>query len=243
MSSATDALDTFEDHCWRDVVPAETLEVYRAYRRETRIVGRAAVLAVDLFSGVFPDGPMSLAEAVARNPRSCGPDAWAARAPIAALLDHARSRGVPVLFSTQDPETSRATHRPPSPRDAADLALDPAFGPRPGELVVPKRRASVFFETDLAAHLTRLGVDTLVLCGETTSGCVRATAVDAYSHGLHAVVVEEAVFDRSPLSHKVSLFDLHHKYADVMTLAQFESALDASLPTASAGEGRRSAQH
>jgi maleamate amidohydrolase len=231
MSSTTDALDTFEDHCWRDVVPAETLEIYRAYRRETRIVGRPAVLAVDLFSGVFPDGPMSMADAVARNPRSCGPDAWAARAPIAALLDSARSRDVPILFSTQDPETSRATHRPPSPRDAADLALDPAFGPRPGELVVPKRRASVFFGTDLAEQLTRLRVDTLVLCGETTSGCVRATAVDAYSHGLHVVVVEEAVFDRSPLSHKVSLFDLHHKYADVMTLAQFEDALDASLPT------------
>jgi maleamate amidohydrolase len=69
-----------------------------------------------------------------------------------------------------------------------------------------------------------------VLCGETTSGCVRATAVDAYSHGLHVVVVEEAVFDRSPLSHKISLFDLHHKYADVMTLAQFQDELAVRRP-------------
>lgn len=102
--------------------------------------------------------------------------------------------------------------------------------------MVAKCRASVFFETDLAGHLERLGVGTLVLCGETTSGCVRATAVDAYSHGLHVVVVEEAVFDRSPLSHKISLFDLHHKYADVMTLAQFELALDARRPAAPAAE-------
>ena len=226
MSPAA-ALDPFEDHCWRDVVPAETLEVYRSYQRETGIVGRPAVLAVDLFSGVFPDGPMTLADAVARNPRSCGPDAWAARTPIATVLGHARDRGLPVLFSSQDPETSRATNRPPSRRDAADLVLDPFFGPRAGELVVPKRRASVFFQTDLAERLERLGVDTLIMCGETTSGCVRATAVDAYSHGFHVVVVEEAVFDRSPLSHKVSLFDLHHKYADVMSLAQVEQALDA----------------
>jgi nicotinamidase-related amidase len=195
-------------------------------------VGRPAVLAVDLFSGVFPDGPMTLAAAVARNPRSCGPDAWVARAPIAALLGLARDRGLDVLFSSQDPESSRATNRPPSPRDAADLALDPFFGPRPGELVVPKRRASVFFDTDLAELLHQRGVDTLILCGETTSGCVRATAVDAYSHGFHVVVVEEAVFDRSTLSHKVSLFDLHHKYADVMCLAQVEQALAAARPAA-----------
>ncbi|SOC49508.1 Nicotinamidase-related amidase [Blastococcus aggregatus] len=227
MSSNVSALDPFEDHCWRDVIPAETLEVYRSYQRETGIVGLPAVLAVDLFSGVFPEGPMTLADAVARNPRSCGPYAWAARTPIATLLNSARGRGLPVLFSSQNPETSRATNRPPSQRDAADLSLDPFFGPRAGELVVPKRRASVFFETDLADHLERLGVDTLILCGETTSGCVRATAVDAYSHGFHAVVVEEAVFDRSPLSHKVSLFDLHHKYADVMSLAQVEQALAA----------------
>lgn len=237
MSSTVPVPDPFEDHCWRDVVPAEILEVYRHYQRETRIVGRPAVLAVDLFSGVFPEGPMTLAEAVARNPRSCGPDAWAARTPILTLLERARERGVPVLFSSQDPETSQATNRPRSQRDAADLALDPFFGPRAGELVVAKRRASVFFETDLAEQLARLGVDTLILCGETTSGCVRATAVDAYSHGFHVVVVEEAVFDRSPLSHKVSLFDLHHKYADVMSLAQVEQTL-VSYPASPSAASR-----
>jgi nicotinamidase-related amidase len=66
------------------------------------------------------------------------------------------------------------------------------------------------------AHLTQLGVRTLIICGESTSGCVRATAVDAYSHGYHVVLVEECCFDRSLLSHKVNLFDLHHKYCDVM---------------------------
>jgi nicotinamidase-related amidase len=83
-------------------------------------------------------------------------------------------------------------------------------------VVITKQRASVFFGTPLAAHLTQLGVRTLIICGESTSGCVRATAVDAYSHGYHVVLVEECCFDRSVLSHKVNLFDLHHKYTDVM---------------------------
>jgi maleamate amidohydrolase len=68
----------------------------------------------------------------------------------------------------------------------------------------------------LVAHLTQSGVQTVIICGESTSGCVRASAIDAYSHGFHVVVVEECCFDRNRLSHKVNLFDMHHKYADVM---------------------------
>jgi len=70
-----------------------------------------------------------------------------------------------------------------------------------------------------------LGVDSLIVCGETTSGCVRASVVDAYSNGFHVTVAEECVFDRSLLSHKVSLFDLHHKYADVMHVEEILSHL------------------
>ena len=66
------------------------------------------------------------------------------------------------------------------------------------------------------AHLTQLNVDTVIVFGESTSGCVRASTVDGYSFGFHMVMAEECCFDRSELSHKVNLFDLHHKYADVM---------------------------
>jgi len=70
-----------------------------------------------------------------------------------------------------------------------------------------------------------MGIDSLIVCGESTSGCVRASVVDAYSYGFHAVVVEECCFDRSILSHKVCLFDLHHKYADVMHLDEVKKHL------------------
>ena len=65
-----------------------------------------------------------------------------------------------------------------------------------------------------------MGVDSLIVCGESTSGCVRASVVEGYSYGYHMTVVEECTFDRSMLSHKVNLFDLHHKYADVMKVEE-----------------------
>ena len=71
-------------------------------------------------------------------------------------------------------------------------------------------------ERTLTAHLTQLGIQSLIIIGESTSGCVRASTVDGYSHGYHMTMVEECCFDRSEISHKVNLFDLHHKYADVM---------------------------
>ena len=95
-------------------------------------------------------------------------------------------------------------------------AIQEELAPAPGELIIRKESASAFFGTPLIAHLTQLGIQTLIVCGESTSGCVRATAVDAYSHGFHVVLVEECCFDRSIISHKVNLFDMHHKYADVM---------------------------
>ena len=84
--------------------------------------------------------------------------------------------------------------------------------------MIRKQRASAFFGTPVAAQLNMLGVGIVVICGELTSGCVRASAVEAQEHGFHVVVVEECWFDRNIVSHKVSLFDLHHKYVDVMHL-------------------------
>jgi len=101
-----------------------------------------------------------------------------------------------------------------------------AKGFAPGDVVITKQRASIFYGTPLAAHLTQLGVRTVIICGESTSGCVRASTVDAFSYGFHNVVVEECTYDRTMLSHKVNLFDLHHKYADVMHIEDVLAHLD-----------------
>ena len=92
----------------------------------------------------------------------------------------------------------------------------PEVAPRPGEVVVVKQYASGFFGTSLASTLTSLGVDTVVVVGVSTSGCVRATTLDALQHGFRPVVVREAVGDRDPGPHEANLFDLQAKYADVL---------------------------
>lgn len=230
MSTATD----FEDHCWRGVIPPDTLLAYESYQRETRVVGRTALLAVDLFASVFPAGAGSLAEAIKANPRSCGNYAWQAKPVLHELLSTVRAADCPVIYTAaalsgnpDDPAT-RATfrrERDGRPRSPADFAFHPDFQPTAADVVVRKRRASAFFDTELVDELRERSIDTLLICGQTTSGCVRASAVDAYSHGFHVVIVEDAVFDRSELSHQVNLFDLHHKYADVMTLGELRGHL------------------
>ena len=100
------------------------------------------------------------------------------------------------------------------------------FAPQASDIVIWKQRASAFQGTPLFSHLSLLGVQSLIVCGESTSGCVRASVVDAYSNGFHISIVEECTFDRAELTHKVNLFDLHHKYADVMHLEEVVAHLD-----------------
>ena len=116
------------------------------------------------------------------------------------------------------------------------LDIHPDFAVQEGDILIRKERASAFHSTPLVAHLTRLGVSSLIVCGESTSGCVRASVVDAYSYGYHTTVAEECVFDRSPLTHKMNLFDMHHKYADVMVLKDIVQHLEQTYPTAQAAE-------
>lgn len=223
-------IDAFEDHCWRDVVSPEILDIYRFYRRETFVGPQPALLAVDLYNLVFEGGSRPVAEVVQAHPSSCGIHAWNAIAPLQELLALARSRGLPIFYTTAetrkevDPDKVRATHRDERVGDDA-YRIREDFRPERGDIVIYKERASAFFGTPLIAHLRRRGVESLIVCGESTSGCVRASVVDAYSYGFHTVVVEECCFDRSILSHKVSLFDLHHKYADVMHLDEVKGYL------------------
>lgn len=222
----------FEDHCWKDIVAPDALELYSHYARKTFIGPAPALLAVDLYELAYQGGAKPPATLHKQYPSSCGAYAYAAIEPTKKLFAAARAAGLPVFYSTRDvrpdsqPQEITATRRRSASRDAAVYAIRQEFKPQPADVVITKQRASVFFGTPLVAHLTQLGVRTLIVCGESTSGCVRATAVDAYSHGFHVVLVEECCFDRHELSHKVNLFDMHHKYADVMHIGEVLAHLD-----------------
>ena len=218
----------FEDHCWRDIVDEETLEIYEPYRREVRVGKNPAVLAIDLYNKAYQGGSRPVREANRRFPGSCGEHAWNAMEPTRKLFAAARAAAVPVIYTTRHADTGgvRSTYRRMG-REAEELYhIKEELAPLPGEHVVYKERASAFFGTPLIAHLRQLGVESLIICGESTSGCVRASTVDAYSYGFHNVVVEECTYDRSLLSHKVNLFDLHHKYASIMHVEEVIAHLE-----------------
>jgi maleamate amidohydrolase len=143
------------------------------------------------------------------------------------ILDVVRAKGLAVVFTSIGFEPSLKDgglwlQKAPA---LADLQLgghwveiDPRLEPREDETVVLKKGASAFFGTNLAAILISQGVDTVILCGATTSGCVRATAVDLLQHGFPTLVPRECVGDRAEAPHEANLFDIQAKYADVVSL-------------------------
>ena len=176
-----------------------------------------AVLVVD-FSCGFTDPGCTL-----------GADMTAEVEATKRLLDTAREKGLPVIFTTIGFE--------PSGKDGglwlqkapalADLELggrwveiDPRLARREDETIVLKKGASGFFGTNLASILVSQSVDTVILCGATTSGCVRATAVDLLQYGWPTIVPRECVGDRAQAPHDANLFDIQAKYADVVPLAE-----------------------
>ncbi len=228
------SIEKFEDHCWNDVMSAADLQLYSSYARATRVGPRPALLAIDLYNIVYRGGSRSPYELDPIYPNSCGIYAHRAVAPTKRLFAAARRAAIPIFYCTQE---TRPNNRPSGavstrrqglalPRENDDYAIYREFTPQECDVVIRKQRASVFQGTPLASHLTMLGVNSLIVCGESTSGCVRASCVDAYSSGFHVSLVEECTFDRAELIHKVNLFDLHHKYVDVMHVDEVIGHLD-----------------
>ena len=211
-------------------------------RRPVGFGQHPALLLIDLYRNVFGDRPEPLLEAIKTWPGSCGPVAWESLAQTQKLLQAAREAGIPVIHVTMldDDQSgvlgwSEGSHRD-QPRS---LPTDPAaidrrrrrcdivdeVAPIAGEAVLRKAAPSAFWGTPLAAHLNYLGVDTLITCGESTSGCVRASVVEGCTYRYRMIVVEECVFDRHEAAHAINLFDMHQKYADVISLAEATSFL------------------
>jgi maleamate amidohydrolase len=184
---------------------------------------RPALVVVDLVNG-FTDP---------ESPLYC--DADAAVAATARLLEAARASGAPVAFTTVEYDEAGAKvaraflAKVPALRTLAPgthwPAVDARIAPRAGEPVLAKLFASAFFGTPLQAMLAAHGADTVVVTGASTSGCVRATVVDALQHGYRVVVPREAVADRQAGPHEAALFDIDAKYGDVVSVDEAEALL------------------
>ena len=208
----------------------EARQIYAKARLGERVTmgSRPAVLVVD-FSCGFTDPECALGSDLT-------PQVEATRR----LLDTAREKEIPVIFTTIGFEPSLKDgglwlQKVPSLGDLQLgghwVEIDPRLAAGPDETVIVKKGASAFFGTNLAAILISQGIDSIILCGATTSGCVRATAIDLLQYGFPTLVPRECVGDRAQAPHDANLFDIQAKYADVVSL-DAALAYVASVPTA-----------
>lgn len=180
---------------------------------------KAALLVVDFMQGyILPESPLyapGVVEAVARMPR---------------LLKQARASGIEIIHTNilylapEQRDGGLWVQKAPVMRHMVPGSPYARFCeevmPQDDELVITKQYASAFFGTSLASTLVAMGVDTLILVGCSTSGCIRATAVDGVQHGFRMMVVRECVGDRHPAPHEANLFDIDSKYGDVISLKE-----------------------
>jgi len=203
---------------------------------------RPALLVIDVSWGFAGDKPEPILDSIKRWSNSCGAESWDAIKAIKSLTSAFHAKKLPVIYTTGEnrpdgwdagswtwKNTRVLESLPPvdNSLDANEIVAD--IAPKPQDIVILKQKPSGFFGTDMASFLTLLGADSVIVTGTTTSGCVRATVLDAFSLNYRIAVVEDGCFDRSQASHAINLCDMHAKYADVVPAAEVLQFVD-TLP-------------
>ena len=196
---------------------------------------KPALLIIDVNYAFCGERPEPILESIRKWRTSCGEDAWQSLPHIRKLIDKCHEKGIPVIYTTgtvRDDGWDKGSWAWKSSRTTEDVAtgapeardtnrdgndIMDEIAPSPRDIVIRKLKPSAFFGTPLMAFLNDLGADSLVVTGTTTSGCVRASVLDAFSQNLRVVIAEEACFDRSQASHAINLCDMNAKYADVVS--------------------------
>lgn len=209
---------------WDHLISQDEKRAYRAagFGRPTGIGQRPALLIIDVQYRTTGTERRPFWESIKEFPTACGEPAWDAIGNIAKLLALFRERGWPVLYPYVSPkqgfDAGRLSDKVPAIMGVAAKGYEfvAEVAPAETDILVPKKHPSAFFGTPLASYLINTGADTLVVTGCSTSGCVRGTVVDGFAYNYRVLVPQDAVFDRSAVSHAVNLFDMSEKYADVM---------------------------
>lgn len=226
---------------WDAFITDRDREVYAtAGYGATRELGqRPAVLVIDVNYDFVGHERAPILESARQWRNSCGAEGWDGVEAIGRLLAGARDHSLPIFYTTSEvPRPDRLGRGMWRSSRQGEVVEVPGFvgsdivreiAPQDRDVVYRKSKPSAFFGTGLLAHLLELGVDTLLVTGTTTSGCVRASVLDAFNHNFTVAVVEEGCFDRGQASHALNLFDMDSKYADVVSLERTLTYLD-TLP-------------
>lgn len=219
---------------WETYLPEEDRKIYEkaGFSSKEPFGKHPALLIIDVFLAFIGSKPMPVLKAIEEFSTSCGQAAWDALPHIKELLVASRTAGITVVFVKGNPvdkyftgDTAKGSMTREDIIRRYDHPVHPMVEPLPTEYICQKSKASAFFGTLLAPYLHRAGADCVLVAGCTTSGCVRATTIDAWNSGFTPFVVEEAVFDRSRHSHLTSLYELNAKYATVITLQEAKEYL------------------
>lgn len=215
---------------WEPYLTDRDIAVYEAagYGASLPLGQRPAVLIVDVNYDFVGDERAPILASIDRWPNSCGSEGWDAVGHIGVLLDAARTIRTPIFYTTTfEPRpdglgsglwrsSRKGESAPVSDVVGSDIVQE--IAPMESDVLIRKSKPSAFFGTDLLSLLLELRIDSLLIFGTTTSGCVRASVVDAFSYNFRVAVVEECTFDRGQASHAMSLFDMDAKYAEVISL-------------------------
>ena len=220
---------------WDDVISEEEQRAYGAagFGRPSGLGARPALLVIDVQYRTVGTVRAPFWEAIKEFPTACGEVGWRAVDAMVPLVQLFRKNGWPILYPHVAPkianEGGRLAEKVPSIMGVSARGYEfvAEVAPRAGDVLLPKKHPSAFFGTALCSHLIDLAVDTVVVTGCTTSGCVRGTVVDAFSLNFKVAVPFDCVYDRSATSHKVNLFDMSQKYADVMPVTDLIARLKA----------------
>ena len=233
------------DRVWDNFLTDRDKEVFEAagYAQPAGMGARPAVVVIDVNYHFTGDKNEPILDSIKKWPNSCGEDAWIALPYIKRLLDSARTKGVPVVYTTANFRADGwdrgswdwKNARTGDWRVDAEVrqtnldgdTINHEIEPQPQDIVIEKLKPSAFHGTPLNSFLNNLSVDTVILVGTTTSGCVRASALDAFSENYHVTLAEEGCFDRSQASHAINLCDMNAKYADVISTDQVIEYIDS----------------
>ncbi|GMA59675.1 isochorismatase family protein [Alicyclobacillus fastidiosus] len=217
---------------WEEIISEQDRVVYEKaqFGHRAQWGQKPCLLIIDVIWSFIGSKPVDTLEAIDEYPTACGRVGWNAMVSIKRALGMFRDIGLPVVYVTPDRSTVQlfgATKRKTlGTRDDKEFNIPEQIAPLKGEPVVLKTRASAFFRTSLDVLLRTWGIDTVVIAGSTTSGCIRSSATDSHSSGFSTFLLEDGCFDRSQFSHCVSLFEINMKYATVIAIDELEQELN-----------------
>jgi len=217
---------------WDDFLTARDQQLLAVWGKQGKdeLGARPALLVIDVYYGAVGHERKPILESIKDWPMSCGLEGWEAIDRMVGLIAAARAHRVPVIYAhalegfpsdrtrvmDRGGKANRGVDHLPADIRALSNQIVAEVTPQPGDLVIGKTAPSAFNGTPLLHYLRQSGIDTLIICGESTSGCVRAAVLDGQAYRYRIGIVGECCFDRTQASHWINLFDMHQKYGEVM---------------------------